>query len=266
MTDLFKDLVKAWEERVRSPFLGSIGIAFVACNWKPIFFLLFSGEPVLERFAFFDSNTSSVTLFWNPLWIGFLLTLAIPWLKFMGALIAKAPTTLLNSLQGDLASERRIHAFEKAADEEEAKARLEAAQEQRRIDAAKRLEEATKIGNQDLVEEIKLERETKTKLKQEKDAIEQIEDRLTGELKALILEIGKVENGGVSKGELSLTPSLLEKMEQVLPNVTSTRIGVEIESGTSELSLLGIAESDRQGRWRLTKLGYKLFDRLRSQF
>lgn len=122
MTDLFKDIIKAWEERVRSPFLGSIGIAFVACNWKPIFYLLFSGEPVLDRFAFVDANTNAASLLLKPVVLGVLLAIAIPWLKFFGAWVAKAPTARLNSLQGDLASKRRINEFTKATEEEAAKA------------------------------------------------------------------------------------------------------------------------------------------------
>lgn len=265
MTDLFKDIIKAWEERVRSPFLGSIGIAFVACNWKPIFFLLFSGEPVLERFAFFDSNTSSVTLFWNPLWIGFLLTLAIPWLKFMGALIAKAPTTLLNSLQGDLASERRIHAFAKAADEEEAKARLEAAQEQRRIDAAKRLEEAKSVGGNEVVGELLNERKAKSLDSGQEGRADNFKRNITTVQKAILMMIGDVDSGGISLKRIMGNPKFRDDASKVFSNPTSTRLEVEAQAGLAWLKNQGLVTEKYDDTLVLTKEGYEVYDRLRSE-
>lgn len=266
MTDLFKDIIKAWEERVRSPFLGSIGIAFVACNWKPIFFLLFSGEPALARFAFFDSNTSSLTLFWNPLCIGFLLTLAIPWLKFMGALIAKAPTILLNSLQGDLASERRIHAFKKAADEEQEKARLEAAQEQRKIDAAKRLEEAKSIGDDDVVDELLNERETNSLRSDQKRRLNEIKSEITTVQKAILMMIGDVDSGGISLNKIMGNGKFRHKVSKVFNNPTSTRLQVEAEAGLTWLKKQNLVTEQYDNTLMLTKDGYEVYDWFKNEF
>jgi hypothetical protein len=56
--DFIKDSTEAWFQRIRSPIIGSIGLAFAAYNWKPLSYLIFADEPAIAKFQFFDANTS----------------------------------------------------------------------------------------------------------------------------------------------------------------------------------------------------------------
>jgi len=262
MTDLFKDVLKAWEDRVRSPFLGSIGIVFIVCNWKPIFYLLFADKPVRAKFLFVDANTTSATLLWKPIIIGVLLALATPWFKLFGARLAKLPTSLLNDLQGDIASKRRVNEFRKSADEENAKAELEAAKEQRKIAAARRLEDAKTIGDDDVVEELKSERAAQSNPIIEANEIVEIEDKLSPIAVAIILKLGAPQTGEVTQNDLLRDANFLQQLSKILPSDNRTRMRVETEAGLKKLEALSIATSDFNSKWTLTKIGYELFDNL----
>ncbi|SFO06182.1 hypothetical protein SAMN04487859_114116 [Roseovarius lutimaris] len=262
MTDFFKDALKAWEDRIRSPFLGSIGIVFIVCNWKPIFYLLFADKPVRAKFLFVDANTTSATLLWKPIIIGVLLALATPWLKLFGARLAKVPTSLLNDLQGDMASKRRINDFRKSAGEENAKAELEAAQEKRKIAAAQRLEDAKSIGDDDVVEELVSERIAQSNRISEANEIDEIRDTLSPVAATIILELGRVQSGRVTQRDLLQDAHFLQELSKVLPSYNHTRAEVETREGLQQLKASKIASSDIEDKWRLTKIGYELFDHL----
>ena len=99
MSDLLKEIVGTFNERLRSPILGSILLAFFIVNWRPLFFLFFSDNSIPQKFVYFDANTSELSLYLLPLLIGSIIAILSPWLKHLGALIAKKPTHLLKSLQ-----------------------------------------------------------------------------------------------------------------------------------------------------------------------
>jgi hypothetical protein len=157
MTDLFKQLFDAASERIRSPFFGSILISFIGFNWRELFYLLFADKPVRARILYFDANTDVWSLFVYPVALGILLALLMPWVSYLGAIVARLPHANLHSVQHGEVSRKRIHEFEQKAKEEEVISRLEAATEQRRIDAAKRLEEAEEV-SVELGEELSEER------------------------------------------------------------------------------------------------------------
>lgn len=90
--DGIKEIFEAFSQRIKSPIFGYVIIAFLAANWKPVFFLLFSGEPTPVKFTYLDENTSWATLFWLPLIIGVLAALAAPWISLAGAIWAESPT------------------------------------------------------------------------------------------------------------------------------------------------------------------------------
>ncbi len=158
MTELLKDMFESWGERLRSPILGPIALSFLLINWQAIFFVLFANVPVFTRLNYFDANTSFMTFVWQPLALGLTLAFLSPWLKFAGAVVAKKPSKLLNQLQNDQARAHRIREYEKMAEEEDAKALYEAAAEQRKIEAAERLEEAKNVGDGTVGKEILQER------------------------------------------------------------------------------------------------------------
>lgn len=147
MTDYLKDIFQAWGDRIRSPFFGSTLISFCLINWKALFYVFLAEKPVRMRILYFEHNTDWTSLFVLPLISGLILALILPWASFAGAWMARLPRSKLHVIQNLEASKRRISEFEQEAKEQEAKARLEEASERRKIDSAKRLEEAGRISS-----------------------------------------------------------------------------------------------------------------------
>jgi hypothetical protein len=157
MTEYFKQIVDAWGDRLRSPVLGSILIFFVATNWQSLFYLFFADKPVRARLLYFDANTDGWSLYVIPVIGGVILAIAVPWISLVGAFLAKFPRAILHEVQSSEALNRRIVEHGLKADEEEAKASLEEVRERRKIDAAKRLNEAESVSEL-LKSEIETER------------------------------------------------------------------------------------------------------------
>lgn len=157
MTEYFKQFFDAWGDRIRSPFFGSIAIAFIAVNWKVLFYVFFADRPIRARILYFEANADLVSLVVLPLAIGVSAAIFLPWASFISALLARWPKSLLHNIQFTEATRRRIAEYEKRAEEEGAMASFEAAKETRKINAAKRLEEANSVSS-DLKEDLESER------------------------------------------------------------------------------------------------------------
>jgi len=98
--------MEAMLSRVRSPLLGSVLIAFTIINWKAIFFVVFSASTAVEKFEFFDQQTTVWTLLYAPIAVGLVLGLASPWISLFGAWAASQPVQQQRILTDRLASER----------------------------------------------------------------------------------------------------------------------------------------------------------------
>lgn len=146
LVDFFRELADAAQARIRSPFIGSIILVFLALNWKAVAILLFTDVDIAQRIEAFEGMTNNQSLILKPLVLGILIALALPWSRLVGVVIARKPLGLLRKLQHDESQALRIYRYEGDAKEAEARARLEEATERAKIDAAKRLEEAQKIG------------------------------------------------------------------------------------------------------------------------
>ncbi|MDP5219648.1 hypothetical protein Q5Y75_20700 [Ruegeria sp. 2205SS24-7] len=118
---------------------------FLAINWKPFWFLFFAKSTLLEKFAFFDSNTNIQTLLWYPLFVGLGLALALPWIQLGGAILSRRPIELLRQHQSDAIHKQRIYQLNHQIEEEELRAKLDKTREEAKIAAAERLERAQKI-------------------------------------------------------------------------------------------------------------------------
>lgn len=156
--DVFKETFDAFSQRIRSPFAGSILLSFIVLNWKPVWFLLFANAKVVEKFDFFEQNTSETSLYIGPIFLGLAVALLLPWSRFFGAWVARAPIRFLKNLQTDEAQAQRIYQLVQSIAEERAKSDLEAAKEQAVLDKAQRLEEARGI-SEGAEEELRAQRE-----------------------------------------------------------------------------------------------------------
>lgn len=157
MTEYFKQIFDAWGDRIRSPFVGSILVAFGLVNWKPLFVLFFADLPILDRISYFEASTSTFTLYVLPAVIGIVAALVVPWTIVFGAFLGKFPKARLHGIHHVETVNKRIFEYGQKADEEEAIAKLEAAREQRKIGAARRLNEAVEIGS-DVADALKEDR------------------------------------------------------------------------------------------------------------
>lgn len=145
-----KELFETIDSKIKSPILGSVLFAFVLLNWKALFFLVFAKVTVLEKFIFFDENTTPITLIVVPLLVGILISFLNPWVKLIALNLTKKPIQNFRITQMHLANERLIEKqkLEKARND------LLASKENTLIEAAKRTEEIGKIENTQIREEL----------------------------------------------------------------------------------------------------------------
>lgn len=129
-----KEIFQSMTVRVRSPFFGYAFFVALFLNWKVWFYLVFSKAPVLDRFQYFDDNTSTKSLIILPLVIGFLLTVASPWVRWFFIRIAEYPTTRRALVQAK--SEQDVLAGKAAM--ERARVDLQSTREESLISEAKR--------------------------------------------------------------------------------------------------------------------------------
>ena len=83
MTDFFAQSLQAFQERMRTPWIGSILIAFLLWNWQPLLFLFASDTALPARFAYFDAYTDWRSLFVGPIATGFFFAAAKPWISLL---------------------------------------------------------------------------------------------------------------------------------------------------------------------------------------
>ena len=158
-----KEIIEAIGARIKSPVLGYYSLAFTIINWKPIFYLFFQSEGVIERFTYFDENTSFVSLLIFPILYASLFAVTYPWINYFFLMLCSKPTDLKNSLQAQ--SEHKL--LIKKQELEEARAMLLETAERELIGRAKRDEELAEIENEDLRKKLKSEIEELRKQKDE---------------------------------------------------------------------------------------------------
>jgi hypothetical protein len=81
MTDFFAQSLQAFQERMRTPWIGSILIAFLLWNWQPLLFLVASDTALLTRFTYFKIHTDWRSLLACPIATGFFFAAAKPWIS-----------------------------------------------------------------------------------------------------------------------------------------------------------------------------------------
>lgn len=260
MLDFIKDSTEAWLQRIRSPIIGSIALAFIACNWKPIWYLLFADQPVITKFVFFDMKTSVWSLYVWPIAIGLVIALASPWIKLVGSWIAVNPTRKLRTLQSSEASKHRMLRLDDMTEEEEKKAKLEEARaatvakrETRTIEAAQRLAEAAKVDDGSVKDEILKNREDLEAEISAEGMIQILDRRQT----AILVAVSKIDQK-IKPFSISATAAqeLKTKLTPEFGNLDNVRLEAELTSAFTEFERFGLATPDDNGSWRLTAKGY----------
>ena len=110
MTDFFAQSLQSFQERMRTPWIGSILIAFLLWNWQPLLFLVASDTALVTRFTYFESHTGWCSLFVGPVIAGFLFAAAKPWISlvmdWLGAKAIHRSRLLADRLAEDRSSKR----------------------------------------------------------------------------------------------------------------------------------------------------------------
>lgn len=159
-----KEILEAFGTRIKSPLFGYAVIAFVAINWRPLFYLIVADETAIERISYFENNTTYYSLFLLPIFIAAIGAILYPWLNYVFLYLCKKPTDLRNSVQA--LSEHTL--LLKKQELEEARSTLLAKKERELIERAKRDEELESIEDSDAKERIKFEIE---KLREERNKL-----------------------------------------------------------------------------------------------
>ncbi|WBA15753.1 hypothetical protein [Salinivibrio proteolyticus] len=88
--ELTKSLKSVLYERVSSPLLGSVGLVWLAYNWKPVFYFLLSDEIVEKRIDHIATNyTSFDHNFLYPVLIGGAISIFYPVISFFPFWVAE---------------------------------------------------------------------------------------------------------------------------------------------------------------------------------
>ncbi|NDW53286.1 hypothetical protein [Aliiroseovarius sp. PrR006] len=256
MTDFLKDVFDAAQSRIRSPFIGSIVIVFLAINWQPLFYLLFADKPVRARFLYFEANTDNWSLYVYPPILGFLVAFAAPWLKLLGAWIASRPVRLLRNLQHHEEIEREIHALEQSARLADARAKQEKAEETRIIEAAERQIRASETGDDMLVEEIKRKQAT------QEDKLSEIVRGLSDLQNLLVRFVGGQQSASPKLSDFVKDPTVQRIAAKYIRNFTPKRLEVDAAEALRELERTNILQTSYDDKISLTSLGYEVLDGL----
>lgn len=290
MTDFFKDVFEAAQQRIRSPFIGSVIVAFIAVNWQALFYLFFEDASVLARIDCFNDMTSNASLYWLPLSIGAIMAVVLPVLRFVFASIVKFPERWLRSLQDEEANSREIEKLKLARDKvvieadlavarAEEQSRILAIEERRTIDAAKRDVEVQDEFDPEIAERLQKQidelRERPATIVagqgRVSDNSSSSESRIATKLdilsRTIIFTLGNSKDGWENLVELPEKNSFRRLLLVNSYPHSGSRLREEYDFAVAELKRLdAIAETAREigDRFvlgaKLTATGYKLFD------
>lgn len=271
MVELFKEMWDAAGQRLRSPFFGSILFSFVAVNWEALFFLFFAEQKAEVRLAYFASITDWWSLYAIPVGLGVSLALTMPWLKFGGAWVAQFPNKRLHRLQNVEAVSRKIESLneekrkvnaetELAVAQQEGRAQVEAAAENRQLEAAKRLEEAGVI-SEEAQNEILENRSSAT------TDINAVELSPFDQVVAVTLRHAK---SAITANQIARTIRLDPYEAHNFGDFTDVRFETETESSLKRLKEMGFLRrvagaAFEKDSYSLSKLGYDYFENLSGQ-
>lgn len=157
--DAFVKIFDELRSRIRSPIWGTIGLYAILLNWKAFYFLLFADVSVPEKFSFWDENVTHEWLIYYPLILGVISVVAVPRIRVALTWVNKLADLKLYRLQEMQKNDKKIHDLETETKLQDAIATGEAVREQQKIDRAKRLQEAGEVGGEELINEIKEDRE-----------------------------------------------------------------------------------------------------------
>lgn len=84
MKELIHSIFSTSKERIANPIIGTFLLSWIAFNWKPIIYILTSGQKIESKINYIDSNFSSITnLLFYPLLTVFVYILVVPYVNLL---------------------------------------------------------------------------------------------------------------------------------------------------------------------------------------
>ena len=257
MLDLMKDYLDSLSQRVRSPFGGYTIASFLAINWQEVFYLFFSDQSASIRIRFFDLRSSWFDLIALPVLFGAILAIGLPWLNFAVAFCIRMPVGKHRQLQMTETISNKVHQINDSTRIEEAEAKSEKVRENRKIEGARRLEEARAVNSEGLENAILKDRESSIiypdKLQTALSIIGNLE-------KAIIVRLGKAgvrlkESMLINDGELRF------EYENFTKGAGGIRYQVDLDSAVVRLRQYKfLIYEPSTGKIGLSEMGYRAFD------
>lgn len=227
--DGIKEIFDALSARIKSPILGSILFSYLVINWKPVFYLLFSGENIVNKFTYFEAHTIWYSTFLFPTVFGVLIACLSPWVSYFGAYVVAKPVSLARMLQVEEENKRLL------AEQGLAQARndLLSTQIDEVIDQAEQFEKVDKIEDAEI--RLNLQRQIddlseSLKEKKEPDRISTINmpDRDSAEKK----DYGIYHGGGWESPKIKLSNEAEEMLAKAATSKNGEIIRLQTLSGT----------------------------------
>ena len=248
--DFLKEAYEAWSQRVKTPLVGSMIIAFFAWNWKPIWYLFASDESAAIRLRFFELNTDAQSLFVGPAIAGTTLALVIPWLAFGGAFFTFTPVAHLKKLQQKMITDQRVFRDEEAGREAEAKERLRDQRAESALRISQQAKQAEAMGDEELAASIKA------------DDIDIFDPETTArnltEMEVRVLTVLKESPDSAARLEYYEKGTRIDSFSQL--GFTERREYLEAEKALRRLASAGLVATDGIRVYRLTLKGFEVAD------
>lgn len=144
--EYLKEVYEAWGARIKSNIFGSIIVAFCLVNWRALFFPVFEDAKAVEKFAFFDAQTTVLTLYVWPMFLGLFVALVLPYANNCAHWYVSKPVSAMRSRDDERAHERLLKKNAWLLERNREQELLE----QGIIEAAKRDEEVSEIADPEL--------------------------------------------------------------------------------------------------------------------
>lgn len=244
-------LVKIFDEfrsHVRSPIWGTIGLYVILLNWKAFYYLLFADVSVPEKFSFWDENVSHKWLIYYPLALGVVSVVTVPWIRLGFTWVNMSADLKLHNIQSTHRNEKKIH---DRAEED----KLEEAIENQKIERTKRLKEAEKVGDEDLVKELRLNREVDEQTGYPK--FTEIEKWIVHIL--CVMNLKGMQLGDVNRADISSMGGdqlyVLDRNRNFLVvahNRLTPKQDLELKAGLQKLEELGLLNKAASEFWEVT--------------
>jgi len=254
------DIAEAVKERVKSPVLGYVVLAFVAINWRELSLLIFSPSPLVYKLALFDETTTAWGLFVLPSFAGIAYVVITPWLHVFSVAVSGYPVRLRRKLLDDAQQEVELRKQEY----EQLRTEALANREKEVIDRAKRDADVSEIDDEEV--RTKAESDLKWLRGAYKDTNERTQQIQLGMsiLKELvtIIETTRLELPAPESSTFSKHLVKLVGYEELM----KTRPDFKVRSGLAEVAREIGEELNSFGKHKLGRRAFELADLLLEGF